>query len=127
DVRRDHCAHTEVFCGEIACETADVKGGDGSIDCIRTIFERAVGLREEAGDEPCQRVAGAGSAEPDVAGRVDEHTAVRRGYEWARAFENEYDVIGYGKLARGRNTIVERGFVFRAHQPKHLAGMRSQD
>ena len=42
-------------------------------------------------------------------------------------FENKDDVMSRRKLARGRNTILECGFIFRAHQPQHLAGMRSQD
>src|ERR1041385_7418360 len=100
DVGSEHGAHTEFLSGEVAREAADVERGDCGTDCVRAIFQRAVGLREEARDETRERVARTGGAESGVACRVDEHATVGCGDVWARAFENKDNVIGYGKLTR---------------------------
>src|SRR5689334_10076405 len=51
EVGREHGAHAEFAGGEVACEAADVQCRDGSRDRIGALLQRAVGLREKAGDE----------------------------------------------------------------------------
>src|SRR6185369_9991963 len=106
NVGGEHRAHAELFGGEVARDTADVKCGDDGRDCIPAIFERAVRLRKKAGDKAGESVACAGGAESGVACRVDEHAPVRCGNEWARAFEDQYHVMSSRKRTRGRNSIA---------------------
>ena len=53
DVGGEHGAHAEFVSSEVACEAADVEGGNGGRDGIGAILQSGVGLRQEAGDQAC--------------------------------------------------------------------------
>src|SRR6476469_7236534 len=67
DIGRHHRAHAELFCGEVSGKSSDIKSGDGSLDCVSAILERAVSLCQEARDESCESIAGARGPEACVA------------------------------------------------------------
>src|SRR5258708_38695826 len=127
NIRGHDGPHPKLVGCDVTGHAADVECRDDSLQRVSIFLQSSVGLRQKPRDYSSQGIAGAGGPESGIAGWVYEHGAIRRRDYRSRALQQDNHLTARGKLARGRDAIIERGFVIASQQPEPLSRVGSYD